>query len=133
RPPNQPDEISRNRLYMANHNLNIQVTFAGVTLLTPAYGQLELINAANDSTGALQAMNQDCTAMWNRPPNFLLVDYYNFGNFNGSVFQVAANANGVSYNRESCCGLMSTGGAGSLSARGFMAVAGAAVAAWMVL
>jgi hypothetical protein len=42
--------------------------------------------------------------MWGRPPNFLLVDYYNFGNFNGSVFQVAAEANNVSYNRNSCCG-----------------------------
>lgn len=42
--------------------------------------------------------------MWSRPPNFLLVDYYNFGNFPGSVFAVAAAANNVTYNR-SCCGL----------------------------
>jgi len=118
---------------MANHNLNIQVTFAGVTLLSPAYGQLNLINAANDSTGALESMNEDCTAMWGRPPNYLLVDFYNFGNFNGSAFQVAANANGVSYNRDSCCGTATTGDAGSLSARGIFAVVGAAVAAWLVL
>ena len=40
---------------------------------------------------------------YNRPPNFLLVDYYNFGPFNGSVFEVAAKANNVTYNRK-CCG-----------------------------
>jgi len=38
-----------------------------------------------------------------RPPNFLLVDYYNIGSFNGSVFEVAARANNVTYNRK-CCG-----------------------------
>lgn len=40
---------------------------------------------------------------WDRPPNFLLVDYYNYGNFNGSVFEVAAEMNNVTYNR-TCCG-----------------------------
>lgn len=42
--------------------------------------------------------------MWHRPPNFLLVDYYNYGNPNGSVFQVAAQMNNVSYDVNSCCG-----------------------------
>ena len=37
------------------------------------------------------------------PPNFLLVDYYNIGSYNGSVFEVAANMNNVSYDGE-CCG-----------------------------
>lgn len=41
--------------------------------------------------------------MWDRPPNFLLVDYYNYGPTNGSVFEVAARANNVTYTRE-CCG-----------------------------
>ena len=42
--------------------------------------------------------------MWDRPPNFLLVDYYNHGSpMNGSVFEVAARANNVTYNR-GCCG-----------------------------
>jgi len=43
------------------------------------------------------------TDMWSRPPNFLLVDFYNEGPVPGSVFQVAARANNVTYNRE-CCG-----------------------------
>lgn len=45
-------------------------------------------------------------ADWDRPPNFLLVDYYNIGSFNGSVFAVAAEANNVTYNRK-CCGTSS--------------------------
>jgi len=39
--------------------------------------------------------------MWHRPPNFLLVDFYDAGN--GSVFEVAASANGVTYTG-GCCG-----------------------------
>lgn len=52
------------------------------------------------------------TEDWNRPPNFLLVDYYNQGNTNGSVFEVAAQMNNVTYNGH-CCG--STSSAASLS------------------
>jgi len=49
---------------------------------------------------------------WNRPPNFLLVDYYNYGNFNGSVFEVAADMNNVTYNRK-CCGQTSAASLGA--------------------
>lgn len=47
-------------------------------------------------------------ATWGRPPNFLLVDYYNEGSFPGSVFQVAATMNNVTYNGH-CCGSSSSG------------------------
>lgn len=65
--------------------------------------------------------------MWNRPPNFLLVDYYNYGNFNGSVFEVAAKMNNVTYNNASCCGLTSAAprGVSVASATTVLAVAGA--------
>ena len=44
------------------------------------------------------------TEQWDRPPTFLLVDYYNFGYpMAGSVFHVAAKANGVTYTLD-CCG-----------------------------
>jgi hypothetical protein len=50
-------------------------------------------------------MDQSLTrvkAEWDRYPNFLLVDFYNVGS--GSVFEVAAKANNVTYDRK-CCGL----------------------------
>jgi hypothetical protein len=104
-----------NRMYMANHNLNVDINIASFSLLTPAYGLLNETNANFDQLGALGAMRTNCTEMWNRPPNFLLVDYYNFGNFNGSVFQVAADANNVTYNRKSCCGMETTSAASTYS------------------
>ena len=103
-----------NRMYMANHNLNVDIRIGSFSLLTPAYGQLDAINAADDQFGALGATRTNCTAKWNRPPNFLLVDYYNLGNFNGSVFQVAADANNVTYDRSSCCGTARTSAATAL-------------------
>ena len=45
------------------------------------------------------------TALWNRPPTFLLVDFYDVGN--GSVFEVAAKMNDVTYNN-TCCSKPST-------------------------
>lgn len=42
--------------------------------------------------------------MWTRPPNFLLVDYYNDGSYPGSVFEVAAQMNNVTYTGP-CCGI----------------------------
>lgn len=103
RPPNQDRNTSLDRLYMANHNLNVQFAFLGASVDIPA---TTLLNETNAVTGYGSAglASQNCTAEWNRPPNFLLVDYYNRGSFGGSVFQVAADANGVSYSRDSCCG-----------------------------
>jgi len=105
RPPGQSRETSENRMYMTNHNLNIEISISSISLLVPAYGLLNQTNSAEVSvTGSLQRGVDNCTTMWNRPPNFLLVDYYNIGNFNGSVFQVAARANNVTYNKADCCG-----------------------------
>jgi hypothetical protein len=61
--------------------------------------------------------------MWNRPPTWLLVDFYDVGD--GSVFEVAAKANGVTYTRK-CCGATSTSAAASNMKRS------AAVAALLV-
>lgn len=109
RPPNQAEEVSRNRMYLVNHNLNVEIALGGVNILVPAYGLLDQINAVSGNA-SLGLNVEDCEVMWDRPPNWLLVDYYNFGNFNGSVFQVAATANGVSYDRDSCCGVLRTSG-----------------------
>jgi hypothetical protein len=115
RPPNQAEDVSRDRMYMLNHNLNIGITLSGANgILVPAYGLLDQVNAASGN-GSLGLNVANCEQMWNRPPNWLLVDYYNFGNFNGSVFEVAANANNVTYDRGSCCGSTVTSDAGTLS------------------
>ncbi|KAI9376804.1 PLC-like phosphodiesterase [Aspergillus egyptiacus] len=106
RPPNLPEKDARQRLYMANHNLNLEFNIANMNMLIP---NTALLNETNADTGygSLGWMADNCTERWNRPPNFLLVDYYNHGNFNGSVFQVAADMNNVTYDRDSCCGALS--------------------------
>ncbi|KAF2849877.1 PLC-like phosphodiesterase [Plenodomus tracheiphilus IPT5] len=113
RPPNQAEDISRERMYMMNHNLNIEISLGGENgILVPAYGLLDQVNA--DSGNSSVGLNvQNCEAMWGRPPNWILVDYYNFGNFNGSVFKVAAEANGVTYKEKSCCGSGATTASGA--------------------
>jgi hypothetical protein len=133
RPPNQAEDVSRNRMYMFNHNLNVEIAIAGISILVPAYGLLDQINAVSGN-GSLGVNIQGCEEMWGRPPNWLLVDYYNFGNFNGSVFEVAAKANGVSYNRNSCCGsLRSTSGSSAphINNSHFFAAVGLVVAGLM--
>lgn len=129
RPPGINRDQARQRLYMANHNLNVELNILGMSLLVPDVVHIERTNAES-GFGSLGMMAQDCTSKilssfpsnhdeqpifhsedppltsplidrWDRPPNFLLVDYYNVGQ--GSVFEVAAKHNNVTYNRE-CCG-----------------------------
>jgi hypothetical protein len=105
RPPGLAPQDARNRLYMANHNLNLEFNFGSLNLLIPNTALLNETNAVS-GYGSLGRMADNCTTNWNRPPNFLLVDYYNYGNFNGSVFEVAAEMNNVTYNGK-CCGTTS--------------------------
>lgn len=100
------------------------ITKAGTSLLVPTvpllnetnaisgYGSLGL--AANNCNGesaktysfVKSLATLICTpADWQRPPNFLLVDFYNQGSSPGSVFEVAAQLNNVTYNQK-CCGLV---------------------------
>lgn len=131
RPPGLTRNQSLERMYMANHNLNQEVSLLGSSLLVP---NTAVLNTTNGVTGAgsLGNMSEECTGEklyqifsstgeltycpgdWNRPPNFLLVDYYNRGDPMGSVFQVAANANGVTYNK-ACCGSAARSAATALS------------------
>lgn len=116
RPPDQGASVRENRMYMANHNLNLQVSLAGISLDVPFFPLLNETNAVSGFGSAGRTV-ENCTTRWNRPPTFLLVDYYNIGNFNGSVFQVAADANGVTYNRDRCCGTDGTTSAASRAPR----------------
>lgn len=60
-----------------------------------------MINRSAISTP--RALLMHCKEKWERPPNFLIVDFYNQGPAPGSVFEAAAQANGVTYDRR-CCG-----------------------------
>ncbi|KAI0858669.1 PLC-like phosphodiesterase [Xylaria cubensis] len=108
RPPNLAVPDAKNRLSLINHNLNIQLSALGTDLLVPARTELNVTNNATGA-GSLGLAADNCLAQWDRAPNFLNVDYYNYGGFPGSVFEVAARMNNVTYNRP-CCGVPVNGG-----------------------
>ncbi|KAK4057962.1 hypothetical protein OIO90_001181 [Microbotryomycetes sp. JL221] len=83
------------KMYLINHNLNENKTLLGQTIPVPAVNQLEQTNAVSGS-GSLGAQAQLCESNWGYKPTFTLVDFYDVGD--GTVFQYAANVNGVSYN-----------------------------------
>ncbi|RAL01452.1 PI-PLC domain-containing protein [Aspergillus ibericus CBS 121593] len=108
RPPGITAAQAEDRMYMINHNLNIEIEFEGLDILVPDSAQINETNAVS-GYGSLGLMANNCRAKWDRPPNFLLVDYYNDGNFQGSVFEVAAEMNNVTYNGKCCGGSTSAG------------------------
>ncbi|KAI9790684.1 MAG: hypothetical protein M1833_001773 [Piccolia ochrophora] len=103
RPSNLKEAQARDRLYMANHNLNSKINIPGTDDIL--YPNLDDIAKTNSETGAssLGVAADACTKSHSRPPNFLLVDYYNRGVPSGAVFKVAARLNKVIYKRP-CCG-----------------------------
>ncbi|EGO04745.1 hypothetical protein SERLA73DRAFT_173938 [Serpula lacrymans var. lacrymans S7.3] len=82
---------SSTEMYLINH------FFDQLILGQPAPDpdQANQTNAVN-GTGSLGAQVATCVADYGRNPNFMLVDFYEYGG--GSVFQVAATANNVTYN-----------------------------------
>ncbi|TFK94418.1 PLC-like phosphodiesterase [Polyporus arcularius HHB13444] len=79
------------QMYLINHFLDKLI--AGVP--APDSSRANTTNAVSGE-GSLGVQVQTCAAQYGRNPNFMLVDFYEYGN--GSVFQVAADANGVTYN-----------------------------------
>ncbi|KAF4573138.1 Phosphoinositide phospholipase C domain-containing protein [Pleurotus pulmonarius] len=79
------------QMFLINHFLNKLV--AG-SIPAPDPDNANVTNAATGA-GSLGAHVDTCRTVQGRPPNFLLVDFYEFGA--GSVFQVAADINGVTY------------------------------------
>jgi hypothetical protein len=63
RPEGISDEKKKSMLYMANHNLNVQVSIAGLDLLIPNTVELNVTNALN-GTGSLGLMSNKCTSMF---------------------------------------------------------------------
>ncbi|KAK3684904.1 PLC-like phosphodiesterase [Podospora appendiculata] len=122
RPPDLAPKDAKNRLYLMNHNLNVEVSLLGTSVMVPAVSRLNVTNnVTGDGSLGLAALN--CQADWGRTPNVLNVDYYNFGGFPGSVFEVAARANNVTYNR-ACCGVAANGVARVRALEGRGALAG---------
>jgi len=105
RPEGISDDQARRMMYLANHNLNAEIAIGGISILVPNTAQINQTNAVT-GYGSLGLMVRECDAKWGRPPNFLIVDFYNQGPTPGSVFEAAAQANGVTYNRK-CCGTTS--------------------------
>ncbi|KAK9782595.1 putative Secreted protein [Seiridium cardinale] len=129
RPPNLADADAQNRLYLINHNLNIELSLLGTSLLVPARDELNVTNAVN-GTGSVGLAGENCLNQWGRAPNFLNVDYYNRGSYAGSVFEAAAQFNNVTYSR-SCCGTTSAAsrlGFDGLSTQTLLSMAAVAVA-----
>ncbi|KAI1821370.1 PLC-like phosphodiesterase [Xylaria intraflava] len=102
RPPDLAAADAKTRLSLMNHNLNIQLSVLGTDLLIPARSELNVTNNATGD-GSLGFSANNFVAQWGQPPTFLNVDYYNYGGSPGSVFEVAAELNNVTYNRP-CCG-----------------------------
>ncbi|KIY51257.1 PLC-like phosphodiesterase [Fistulina hepatica ATCC 64428] len=81
---------SSTEMYLINHFLDESI----LGELVPDVAAANQTNAVN-GTGSLGTQVDTCETEWGRPPNFMLVDYYEYGN--GSVFEVAATINGVKY------------------------------------
>lgn len=104
RPPNLAPDAARDRLYIMNHNLNVEFNVFGVSLLVPAVSLLNETNGAAGYGSAGLAAN-NCRAEWGRAPNVINVDYYNYGSPKPcSVFAAAAAVNNVTYNYSRPCG-----------------------------
>jgi hypothetical protein len=104
RPPGLSAADTTSRLYLMNHNLNQEVSLLGNSLLIPLKPLLPVTNNVT-GFGSLGEAAETCKNDWGRAPNFLNVDYYNNGS--GTVFEVAAMLNNVTYNR-TCCGAVTS-------------------------
>ncbi|KAK5658568.1 hypothetical protein OQA88_1961 [Cercophora sp. LCS_1] len=109
RPPDLSAEDANKRLYLMNHNLNVEVSLLGTTILVPAVTELNITNNVT-GFGSLGSAAENCRSDWGVPPTVLNVDYYNYGGYPGSVFEVAAKMNNVTYDRPCCGAGVSTGG-----------------------
>ena len=62
RPPDLSTEDANSRMYMANHNLNTEITALGTSILVPTTALINETNAVN-GTGSLGAMAKDCAGI----------------------------------------------------------------------
>ncbi|KAH7930497.1 PLC-like phosphodiesterase [Leucogyrophana mollusca] len=81
---------SSTQMYLINHFLDSLI----LGQPAPDPSQANQTNAVS-GTNSLGAQFELCVSEYGRNPNFMLVDFYEYGG--GSVFEVAATANGVTY------------------------------------
>jgi len=106
RPPDLSPENIRKRMYIMNHNLNVEISLLGSSILVPAVTQLNVTNGLT-GFGSMGLSANNCLSDWGYPPSVLNTDYYNIGSYPGSVFEVAARINNVTYVNGTCCGSVS--------------------------
>jgi len=83
------------QMYLINHYLlEISQSF-GLTTPVPNKAQLTVTNAVSGAGSLGEEATVTCPPLHGRSPTFLLVDFYDYGA--GSVFQVAATLNNVTY------------------------------------
>ncbi|KAI4122659.1 MAG: hypothetical protein LQ347_006430 [Umbilicaria vellea] len=80
RPPavagNTVSATTSNRLALMNHFLGISQGF-GIRI--PDISNISTTNAPSGSTGNLGGTAANCTALWGKPPNYILVDFFDQG------------------------------------------------------
>ncbi|KAJ7070819.1 PLC-like phosphodiesterase [Mycena amicta] len=99
---------SSTQMYLINHFLDT-IAFGSPV---PDVSAANVTNSAS-GTGSLGAQVDTCVAAYGRAPNFMLVDFYEYGG--GSVFEVAASINGVNYSPTSPIATPITGSASATS------------------
>ncbi|KZT74978.1 PLC-like phosphodiesterase [Daedalea quercina L-15889] len=97
------------QMYLINHFLDEDL----LGVLVPDKSDASKTNAVS-GTGSLGAQVTECAAEYSRNPNFMLVDFYEYGD--GSVFEVAATANGVTYTPSNIASPVSSGASGTSTA-----------------
>ncbi|CUA71169.1 hypothetical protein RSOLAG22IIIB_09395 [Rhizoctonia solani] len=91
---NRTDGTATGKMGLSNHFLDKYASVLGVQSLVPDKDSLNQTNGVS-GVGSLGQEAQTCLALNGKHQTFFLVDYYNYGE--GSVFQVAATINGVTY------------------------------------
>lgn len=67
RPPDLPADQAKARMYMTNHNLNVEISVLGSSLLVPAVSVLNQTNNVT-GTGSLGLAAENCRTEWGRRP-----------------------------------------------------------------
>ncbi|GAA5892735.1 uncharacterized protein JCM6883_007456 [Sporobolomyces salmoneus] len=83
------------KMYLMNHFLDVNTTLFGQTIPVPDTARLLETHASSGPAPAMSAQADQCFSNHGYYPTFTLVDYYDVGD--GSVFEVAAQMNGVEY------------------------------------